>query len=139
MHSSSLYIYALASCASALWIQPGFKASELSARSNPSFTDANPPNGHNDSLHKTIIKRTDPTLYDGDYGETDGTDRKELLEDAFPDVYTLIITTLNHWDDVIFDHWFPPRDKEKVSNVLKSIIKSQVSTVLNIGHCIYLW
>jgi hypothetical protein len=133
----ALYLYALASCASTLWIKPGVKASEHRARNNPSFVDGKWPNTHNVSLHRTIIKRTDPTLYDGDYGETDGEDRKELLQGAFSDVYTLVLTALNHWDDVIFDHWFPTRDKEKVQNVLKSIIKSQVSTVLGYCHHTY--
>ena len=134
MHLHSLYFYTFASCASALWIQPDLKASGLHPRSNPSFIDVHSHSGHNTSLHRTIIKRTDPSLNDGDYGKTDGVNRKELLKGAFPDVYTLVMTALNHWDDVIFDHWFPARDKQKVMNVLGSIIKSQVSTIFTLCY-----
>ena len=127
-----LYFYALTSCVYALSVRPRFKNDRLKARSNPSIGvgNKNVPTLHDGSLHNAIVKRTDPAFYDGDYGKTtEGEDRRKLLEGAFPDVYTLVVTTLNHWDDVIFDHWFPARDKQKVMNVLGSIIKSQVNIV----------
>ena len=132
-----LYLFGLVYCVSSISIQPTFRSSRLKARSNPSFIgdNKNLPKLQDDSSQGGIAKRTDPTFYNGDYGKTtEGTDRKSLLEDAFPDVYTLVLTALNHWDDVIFDHWFPPRDKAKVENVLTSIINSQVSTFVGLYY-----
>ena len=49
-------------------------------------------------LNRALVKRTDPSFYDRDFGEfgktPDGDDKKQLLKDGIEDVYKLVSTAL---------------------------------------------
>ena len=84
-----------------------------------------------------VVGGQDPPLLgsEDDFGPTpDGSqNKKELLQAAFKDVYRLVNNALNHWNDDIFDRWFPkgdgndPDDRPKVRAAFEAITKDRVS------------
>lgn len=127
MYLGSLHLLALVSSASSLYIKPGLESYRHNTRASPQFLNESAPLTGLTASNYALAKRTDPTLWRGDFGETtDGAKKKGLLEGAFPDVYTLVWTVLNKQDPKIFDHWFPPRDTGKVFLVLSKIIEDRV-------------
>ena len=82
-----------------------------------------------------LQKRTDPKFVDEDFGDDwDNQSKKTILEDSFQDVYTLAVTAFNHFDDTIFDKWFPAEEKDGVKDVLSSLVKSTVSRTPDTHH-----
>ena len=83
-----------------------------------------------------LVEGQDPPLLGSkdEFGATpDGDNKKELLQAAFKDVYRLVNNVLNHWDDDIFNRWFPkgggddPDDRPKVRAAFEAITKDRVS------------
>ena len=127
MTTNFFYLLCLASLSSALWIRPGSNSSHLTRRTSPTFSGYASRRPISRIRPNTLVERTDPTLQPGDFGENwDGEGKKGLLEDAIPDVYKLVYTSLTSYTDGIFDHWFPLDDKENVKAAFRTIIDSSV-------------
>lgn len=116
---SLLYLINITPGASALYINPNGRtqnSTRLATRTDPSLSNVN-------HLASHLAKRTDPRFYDGDYGDNwDGVNKREALQDAFSDVYYMVLTALQTFDNTIFGHWFPARDRDKVFNVLRQVV-----------------
>lgn len=110
----------------------GLSVPLINKRTDPTLMSGN---GLTRTHTVTLTRRTNPTFEDGDFGDDwDGVSKKDVLESAFDDVYTLALSAVNQFDDRIFNNWFPPKDRDSVKAVFSAIVKNEVrnaGTALN--------